>query len=318
MKALAALSLLALIVGCAQAPPPEESAAPAAEGLENGSFTAELNGHTVHYEVRGAGPVLMTVPNSWGLSLDGLRNLYRPLEEHVTMVYFDPRGIGGSGPVEVPEDMGMAAVREDFHALREHLGLERVHAIGWSNGAMNLILLAAERPDTLSSAIFVHGAASFTEEDMARFGSEHPELMERWARHQRALADEALSDAERTDLMKEFWLGEYFPAASAEPESTAVALRAAFGPADFSWPHARYAEQEAPVFDARDRLAEIPVRSLVIAGVADLMPPERVGELAEGLPDAEMVVFDASGHFSQVEEPERFVEVVTGFLGSAG
>jgi len=170
----------------------------------------------------------------------------------------------------------------------------------------------------LSSAIFVHGAASFTEEDMARFSSRHPELMERWMQHQRALADESLTDAERTDLMKEFWLGEYFPAATAEPASAAVALRAAFGPAEFSWPHARHAEQEAPVFDARDRLADIPVPCLVIAGAADMMPPERVGELADGLPDAEMVVFDASGHFAQLEEPERFVEVVTGFLGTSG
>jgi len=62
------------------------------------------------------------------------------------MVYFDPRGMGGSGPVREDGDMGMAAVRADFDALRRHLGLDRVSAIGWSNGAMNLILLAAENP----------------------------------------------------------------------------------------------------------------------------------------------------------------------------
>ncbi|GMR23407.1 MAG: hypothetical protein BMS9Abin37_1832 [Acidobacteriota bacterium] len=64
--------------------------------LETGSFTAELNGFAIHYEVRGSGPVLMTVPNSWGLSLEGLRGLFRPLEKHLTMVYFDPRGMGDS------------------------------------------------------------------------------------------------------------------------------------------------------------------------------------------------------------------------------
>ena len=55
--------------------------------------------------------------------------------------------------------------RADFEALRQHLGLSKVHAIGWSNGAMNLILLAAESPDSLASATFLHGAASFTEEE---------------------------------------------------------------------------------------------------------------------------------------------------------
>jgi pimeloyl-ACP methyl ester carboxylesterase len=40
----------------------------------------------------------MTVPNSWGLTLEGLRAMYRPLEGHLTIVYFDPRGMGGSTP----------------------------------------------------------------------------------------------------------------------------------------------------------------------------------------------------------------------------
>ena len=129
--------------------------------LETGSFTAELNGFAIHYEVHGSGPVLMTVPNSWGLSLEGLRALYRPLEQHMTMVYFDPRGMGGSEAAREETDLGAAAVREDFHALREHLGLERVHAIGWSNGASNLMLLASEHPDTIDAAVFLHGIASF-------------------------------------------------------------------------------------------------------------------------------------------------------------
>ena len=80
----------------------------------------------------------MTVPNSWGLTLEGLRGLYRGLEEHFTLVYFDPRGMGQSGPIREETDMGKAAVRADFDALRRHLQLDRVNAIGWSNGAMNL------------------------------------------------------------------------------------------------------------------------------------------------------------------------------------
>ncbi len=92
-----------LVFGCVgePAPMPDDNepapAAAAAEGLENGSFSAELNSFKIHYEVHGQGPVVMTVPNSWGLSLKGLRVLYEPLERYVTMVYFDPRGMGGIG-----------------------------------------------------------------------------------------------------------------------------------------------------------------------------------------------------------------------------
>src|SRR5688500_17122157 len=142
----------------------EAEAAPATRRLANGSFTADLNGHSIHYEVHGKGPVLMTLPNSWGLTLQALRAMYRPLERRLTLVYFDPRGMGGSGPARADADRGMAAVRDDFDALRRHLGLDKVNVIGWSNGAMNLLVLASDRPETLESALFLHGSAKFGQE----------------------------------------------------------------------------------------------------------------------------------------------------------
>ncbi len=143
--------LAALLIGCTADAPRQaaDEAEASASPLANGSFTAELNGFPIHYAVHGSGPVLMTVPNSWGLSLEGLRALYRPLEERLTLVYFDPRGMGSSGAVREEADRGLEAVRADFQALREHLGLDAVHAIGWSNGAANLIFLAHERPALL-------------------------------------------------------------------------------------------------------------------------------------------------------------------------
>jgi proline iminopeptidase len=164
MKLAASLTIvtLVLMLGACAPEVPEPEAPP---GLTNGSFTATLNGFQIHYEVHGRGPVLMTVPNSWGLSLQGLRAMYGPLEERLTLVYFDPRGMGGSEAVREDSDRGMAAVRADFQALRAHLGLESVNAIGWSNGAGNLIFLAHEQPESLSAAIFLHQGAHFTQDD---------------------------------------------------------------------------------------------------------------------------------------------------------
>jgi len=316
------LTLVVAAVACgAGRSTPSHPPGAARSGLENGSFTVELDGFPIHYEVHGSGPVLMTVPNSWGLSLVGLRALYRPLEEHVTMVYFDPRGMGGSGAIREEADMGMAAVRADFQALREHLGLDRVAAMGWSNGAMNLILLAAEHPETLSSAIFVHGAASFTAEDNARFTAAHPELVASWAALEHELSDGTLagilSDADRTARMKAFWLERYFPSATADPVTTGPTVQHAFADAGFSWRHADYANREAPVFDARDRVGSVTARSLVIAGAHDMLPPEKGRELADGINGAQFTLFEHSGHFAPLEEPESFQRVVLEFLGLA-
>jgi proline iminopeptidase len=309
-----ALLGLAWALACtARQPEPKGPAA-----LANGSFTAELNGFRIHYEVHGKGPVLMALTNSWGLSWQPLRAMYRPLEEKLTLVYFDPRGMGESGPVREESDRGLAAVRADFQALRAHLGLEKVNAIGWSNGAINLIWLAREHPETLSSAIFVHGIASSGPDDVKAIQADHPELVKQYVALADAVAKPGLSVAEQTALQRKMWLEDYFPSLCADPARGKALVAGVFRDAQLSWPHAAYAEKELSTFDARKDLAAIPVRSLVIAGAHDLLPPSRVKVLAGGIKDARFVVFQNSGHFSAVEEPDAFKAAVYDFLGVGG
>lgn len=286
--------------------------------LENGAFTVELNGRRIHYAVHGTGPVLMTVPNSWGLSHDALRAMYRPLEERLTLVYFDPRGIGGSGPAAEETDLGLEAVRADFHALREHLGLGAVNAIGWSNGAANLIFLAHERPAALASAIFLHNGASYTQEDGVYLQQKHPQLVQAFGEF---VANVAMNDTlgvdAKTAALRSLWIDTYFPTSMADPVAGHALLERAFGGAEFSWRHSAYTQRTLPGFDARPLLASIPVRSLVIAGAHDLLPPERIRPLADGLPRAEFLVLEHSGHFGPLEEPAAFRDAVFRFLGVA-
>jgi proline iminopeptidase len=313
---LLAWVIAGLVAACtARAPERTPGGSATSPVLAKGSFTAELNSFRIHYEVHGQGRVLMALPNSWGLSLDGLRALFRPLEEGLTLVYFDPRGMGGSDPVRKESDRGMAAVRADFQALRLHLGLDEVAAIGWSNGAMNLIHLAHEQPATLSAAIFVHGVASFTAEDGRRLQETNPELTKRYAAFLRKVDDPAKTPEEKTRLLRQMWLEEYFPMTCADPEAMRPRIAEAFKDAQFSWAHVEYTNKEAGTFDARGALASIPVRSLVIAGAHDLLPPERVKALADGLPSATLQVFARSGHFAPIEEPEAFKAAVYRFLG---
>jgi proline iminopeptidase len=309
------LLTVAAAAACAAKPPEAKPTASASASLANGSFTAELDGFRIHYEVHGQGPVLMALTNSWGLSLGALRAMYRPLEEKLTLVYFDPRGMGGSGPVREEKDRGLAAVRADFQALRAHLKLERVNAIGWSNGAINLVWLAHDHPETLSSAIFVHGMASLGPEDTKALQAAHPELARSYGALMAAVSKPGLTAAEQTALQRTMWLTDYFPALCADPVGGRALVAEVFRSAELSWPHAAYTNEELPAFDARALLAEVPVRSLVIAGSHDLLPPSRVKVLADGLSHSEFVVFERSGHFSPVEEPEGFRAAVYAFLG---
>jgi pimeloyl-ACP methyl ester carboxylesterase len=299
-----------LVMIAAAAGPAQAADAP----LPNGSFTAELNGRKVHYEVHGQGPVLMTLTNSWGLTGEGLRGLYRPLEEKLTLVYFDPRGMGASGPAATDADRGMAAVREDFRALQKHLQIPQANVIGWSNGAMNLLVLATETPDALASAIFVHGIASFGREDMVSFGERFPDVTKRFSEFGKQMADPKLTDADRTALQKKMWMGEYFPFLLKDAKLTGPRLLEAFGTQPFSHPHTRQTDIETGGFDVRPKLATIKVPSLVIAGAADAAPPSKVKEIADGIPGAVFKTFEQSGHFAPIEEPEAFRRAVYDFL----
>jgi pimeloyl-ACP methyl ester carboxylesterase len=287
---------------------------PPREPRENGSFVAEVNGFDLHYEVHGSGPVVMTVPNSWGLSLEGLRALYRPLERSFTIVYFDPRGMGDSAPARAESDLGPSAVREDFHALRGHLGLERVHAIGWSNGASNLILIASERPDTIDAAIFLHGVASFDDEDMRRMIDEYPDLFEAVAHFERQMDMTELSREARAARVKRFDTEVWFPYLFADYDFGVKRLPEIYRDTEFSWAHSRATNREWSSLDLRDRLGTITARSLVITGRHDMTPPAKGEEIAAGIPDVRHEMFEHSGHFAPVEEPERFIATVTSFL----
>ena len=297
--------------------PTPTPAATGAAGLANGSFTASSNGFRIHYEVHGQGPVLMAVTNSWGLSL-GARALYRPLEEKLTLVYFDPRGMGGSGPVREESDRGLAAVRADFQALRAHLKLPKVNAIGWSNGAINLMWLAHERPETLSSAIFVHGMASLGPEDMKAMQAAHPELMKSYGALMAAVAKPGLSPAEQTALQRTDVARRLLPDPLRRPGEGQGARRRRVRRRPAELAARRLHEQGAAGLRRAGPAGRHSRAEPRVAGSHDMLPPSRVKELADGLPNAEFVVFEKSGHFSPVEEPEGFKSAVYAFLGVGG
>ena len=66
---------------------------------------------------------------------------------------------------------------------------------------------------------------------------------------------------------------------------------------------------------ARDLLPEIAVRSLVIVGSHDLLPPAAAKPLHDGLPDSQWLVFESSGHCAPVEAPALFEAAIFDFLG---
>ena len=69
-------------------------------------------------------------------------------------------------------------------------------------------------------------------------------------------------------------------------------------------------------FDTRPSLSKLTMPALVLVGRRDAILPLNHSEmLSQLIPKAKLVVFDRSGHFPFIEEPERFVAAVRAFLG---
>ncbi len=73
--------------------------------------------------------------------------------------------------------------------------------------------------------------------------------------------------------------------------------------------------EELAAWSSVDRLADLGMPALVIAGRHDAFTAWPQAErIANRLPDAEVLVFEESGHFPWLDEPDAFFDGITAWL----
>lgn len=71
--------------------------------------------------------------------------------------------------------------------------------------------------------------------------------------------------------------------------------------------------------DSRPDLPGIRCRTLVVVGAGDVLtPPEMAAEMADNMPNADMVMLDACGHLSPLEQPARVNELLGHWVNHTG
>ena len=76
-------------------------------------------------------------------------------------------------------------------------------------------------------------------------------------------------------------------------------------------------EKEAPTLDLRPHLKQITVPTLVMVGRHDFITNVAMAEeIVKHIPDARLEIFEDSGHYALVEEPEKFYRVIKEFVES--
>jgi proline iminopeptidase len=282
--------------------------------LTAGEYDVTLNGVSLHYTVRGTGPVVIAHSGGPGFDARGWDD-FAKIDDFVTIVSIHPRGSGLSG-LAAGEAYLLPDYASDVEALRLHLGLEKPIVMGWSHGGMVVQQFGFTYPDSLSKLILFDTSAYFGEflgdvEGAVQEFKHEPWFEKSFA----ALKAEWAGEYKTNEDMARLWAEEmkfYFTKFDARAE--AYHSRTKDLPISIT-PLKVFNDKEAGTMDLRPNLSKIKVPTLVIVGRHDFITNVAMAEeMVKHIPDAKLEIFEESGHFAHVEEPEKFYRVIKQFI----
>ena len=258
---------------------------------------AQVGSYEIHYVDEGSGfPVVLIHGlagdhTAWAAPMQSWSRDHRVLA-------FDNRGAGKSTQVDEPistEDMA-----RDTLALMDEVGIERAHVVGRSMGGAIAQHIALMQPERVHTLVVL---ASFAKLDPVgvRVLTNMRQVLEwrdDWADHARHSVANFVS-----------------PAFFNENPDTIAQIEGLIG-GETRLPACYVRQNHACLeHDTLDRLAEIACPTLILAGGRDpICSLTSTSWMQDGFPNAESVIFEESSHFFLIEQPERFMDVMGGWL----
>lgn len=258
---------------------------------------------TLNVEVRGDGPPLVLLHGFTG-SAANWAGLQEALSTHYRVMAVDLLGHGQSDAPADPERYRIQRGVEDLLRLLDRLGAPTFHLLGYSMGGRMALHVAAARPGRVRSLILESTTAGLEDprereerrrqdEALARFIEE--EGMEAFVRRWEALplfaSQQRMPEAVRAQLRRQ--------RLDNRPQGLAGSLR---GMGTGVMP---------PLWD---RLPQLTMPVLVVAGERDEKYTGIARRLVERLPRAELAIAPGAGHNVHLEAGAWFRQQVTRFL----
>jgi pimeloyl-ACP methyl ester carboxylesterase len=277
--------------------------------LAPGTHTITIDGVRQRYIVAGSGPVCIALSGGPGVSWEYLR--MPAVERHATMVYIEPVGTTPDNRLAShPVGYTVGTYTSFMAGVLSHLGIPEACILGHSFGGLVAANFALAAPEMTSGLILyaseVTNGTEFdveAERNFEKFVVEHAD-----APGISTLAEALLSDPGPDAESKSAYLRAILPAYFADY----YARESEFGPLLGG---IRLSDVDNPEFSLRGSLERFKVPALVIAGRHDpVCGPRWAAELHDGIPNAELVMFEESGHLPHLEQPAGFAAAIADFL----
>ena len=261
-------------------------------------FVHATDGTRIHYEVTGksgATPVLMiqglgASKNAWNLQRIAMATRFR-------IISFDNRGAGRSDKPTEPFTLEQMA--DDALAVLDAAGIETAHVVGASMGGVISQIVAVKYPHRVRSLTLVCTACR-----------NHPwrqELLQSWAK---TAADKGMIEVGKEAAQ---WVMSPRSFRRLVPAFTWM------GPLAALRPRHSFVSQIDAILNTRedlvDQLSTITAPTMVIVGNQDILTPRGDSEeIAERIPNAELVVISGAAHGLMMEHSSTFNKILIEFL----
>jgi pimeloyl-ACP methyl ester carboxylesterase len=255
----------------------------------------DIGGVNLNYVEQGTGDEVILFVHGWLSSARIWQDCLGLLPEKYHAFALDLRGFGKSERVQVSINLPQFA--QDIREFARQLGLAKFTYVGHSMGGATGLQFALDQPEMLKALVLVstvpsHGAAM------------PPEML--------AVTDIPLSKRDREEARGLVSL--YFLARPPSPERVDEMVEDALSIDDEVYFASRDAFRSIN-FDVESRLGEIKIPTLIVAGDQDVaMPANNSRRTAQGIEGSQLEILEGNGHALILESPERFVDLLTGFI----
>jgi L-proline amide hydrolase len=268
---------------------------------------------------RGLAPILL-LHGGPGACHDYLESLAAISATGRRVIFYDQQGCGNSDQPDDPARWTVDFFVREVDAVRAALGLERCHILGQSWGGMLLMEYLVTRPSGVISATIASSPASmpfWVAETGRQRALLPPEVIEVLDRHEAAGTwddpeyDAAAGVFYERHLCRVVPMPEFAARSFAKLARNPQVYRTMNGPTEF------HVVGTLGQWEVLSRLGVVDEPVLLTSGRHDEATPVQVAAIRERLPQAEWVLFEASGHLSHAEEPDRYMAVLADFLARA-
>ena len=258
---------------------------------------AKLNGETIYYESEGRGTPLVLI-HGWSLNLGMWDRQVSELKRGFRVIRYDRRGFGkSSGNEDVTWDAA------DLDALLNHLGVQKAHVLGNSQGGRVALQFAKTYPNRVLS-LTLQGTAAPDGFGLQWTGADRPRF-EEWTK---------LAREQGMDAFRHVWRAHRLMAVPA-----GNAMRTRLNELISDYRGGRFLNPAPPSGSiapvTMDDVREIRVPVLVIIGESEVPFLQIVARgLAYYIPNARLSIIPGGGHLINLIAPVRYNEAVRQFL----